>query len=181
MGTCMLELCTDIRKEKQMIECLQGSSEEFASGCEQDLTEGLEVALTSLAILWQSNPLHCRIEISGYGNEGGPCVSIYLYSSRVSRRQLIFEKTHFGRDRKSLDDAIILESRFDFLDNLFRDNIPQEAGYTTCDCEEYCDNRHGDGPIIFVISKPNAHEIAEAVQQWGKLNDSLSNGAVHSA
>lgn len=107
------------------------------------------------------------VSVYGQGNEDGPYIRIMWNGQWI-------KGVHPVGDG-------ILTSRDEFLDTLLEDNLPTDAGYHDCDCEEYCDSSHGEGPLEYQFVRLSAHEVAEATIEWEKLNATNTDSAVHTS
>lgn len=147
------------------------TSEHFDTGSLNGLQTGIQVVLESLPELWkdQIEPIF----VKAYGNEDEEGIRLEIFlEGRLNYRSI-------GLDYHQADS--VLFSRAKFLDELIENNTPSLAGRYACDCEEYCDNDHGEGPLEFEVGPPSGHDMAEALIKWEKLNASDSNSKVHTS
>ncbi len=71
--------------------------------------------------------------------------------------------------RVDVSDALL-----DTLREVRARNLPAEQyGEWSCDCDEYCDEMHGEGRLELFVLKPSFHELAAAQSE---ANEAMGPG-----
>lgn len=108
--------------------------EEFKTGSLDGLVDGvLNVLYENLCLLTDGEPI--KIDVYGSENESGPVVEF--------------------RNVRHLQNKILTDQ----LEMVLQENLPFAAGDFPCNCAEYCDQNHGEGPIGIEVQYPKGPEL----------------------